>query len=111
LWDCGIGQLQGVKETSSQVAALEWNKHENELISAHGQDQNQVCLWKANGLGLVTEFFGHTGRVLSMCQSPDGNTIVTAAADETIRFWNIAQANSTTKGASPGYSRMVPGCR
>lgn len=110
LWDCGVGQLQGVKETSSQVVALEWNKFENELISAHGQEKNQVCIWKANGLGLITEFFGHTGRVLSMCLSPDGNSIVTAAADETIRFWNIAQGKSGGKGASPG-DRLVPGCR
>ena len=30
---------------------------------------------------------GHTARVLHMAQSPDGSTIVSAAADETLRFW------------------------
>jgi cell division cycle protein 20 (cofactor of APC complex) len=37
----------------------------------------------------VAELTGHTSRVLHMAQSPDGTTVVTAAADETLRFWNI----------------------
>lgn len=32
---------------------------------------------------------GHTSRVLSMCMSPDGTTVLSAAADETLRFWNF----------------------
>jgi len=30
---------------------------------------------------------GHSARVLHMAQSPDGTSVVTAAADETLRFW------------------------
>ena len=37
----------------------------------------------------VAELRGHTSRVLHMAQSPDGTTIATAAADETLRFWKI----------------------
>ena len=32
---------------------------------------------------------GHTNRVLSMCLSPDGKTVLSAAADETLRFWKL----------------------
>ena len=37
----------------------------------------------------VAELTGHTSRVLHMAQSPDGTTVCTAAADETLRFWNV----------------------
>ena len=32
---------------------------------------------------------GHTFRALYLAQSPDGETVVTGAGDETLRFWNI----------------------
>lgn len=32
---------------------------------------------------------GHTCRVLHMALSPDGSTIVSAAGDQTLRFWKV----------------------
>lgn len=32
---------------------------------------------------------GHTMRVLYLAASPDGQTLVTGAGDETLRFWNV----------------------
>lgn len=32
---------------------------------------------------------GHTYRVLYLSVSPDGQTLVTGAGDETLRFWNV----------------------
>ena len=32
---------------------------------------------------------GHQYRVLYLAISPDGQTIVTGAGDETLRFWNV----------------------
>ena len=37
----------------------------------------------------VKELTGHTERVLNMDMSPDGASVVSAAADETLRFWNV----------------------
>ena len=50
----------------------------------------------------VAELRGHTSRVLHMAQSPDGTTIATAAADETLRFWKILGGGEQkqTKGAA-----------
>ena len=36
---------------------------------------------------------GHTCRVLYLSLSPDGETIVTGAGDETLRFWNVFEKN------------------
>lgn len=41
---------------------------------------------------------GHTCRVLYLAMSPDGETIVTGAGDETLRFWHaFPKAKSTEK--------------
>ena len=45
----------------------------------------------------VAELTGHTSRVLHMAQSPDGTTVCSAAADETLRFWKILSGGDATK--------------
>ena len=37
----------------------------------------------------VAELMGHTERVLQTCLSPDTSTLVSAGADETLRFVTI----------------------
>lgn len=37
---------------------------------------------------------GHSLRVLYLAASPDGQTIVTGAGDETLRFWNVFPGTS-----------------
>jgi len=37
----------------------------------------------------IATLTGHTMRVLYLAISPDGQTIVTGAGDETLRFWSV----------------------
>jgi cell division cycle 20-like protein 1 (cofactor of APC complex) len=37
----------------------------------------------------VTTLVGHSMRVLYLAVSPDGQTILTGAGDETLRLWNL----------------------
>ena len=37
----------------------------------------------------IATLTGHTYRVLFLSISPDGETIVTGAGDETLRFWKV----------------------
>ena len=73
----------------AQVCQLQWSRHEREILSAHGFSQNQLCLWKYPSMVKMGELSGHTSRVLHLTQSPDGTTLVSGAADETLRFWRI----------------------
>ena len=82
-WNTNTGYCLDAVDTQSQVCALQWSKHDNELVSAHGYSHNQLILWKCPTMIKIAELTGHTSRVLHMAQSPDGTTIVTAAADET----------------------------
>lgn len=76
-------------ETGSQVCNLMFSKNVNELVSTHGYSQNQIILWKYPSMSKVTTLTGHTYRVLYLAMSPDGETIVTGAGDETLRFWKV----------------------
>jgi cell division cycle protein 20 (cofactor of APC complex) len=93
LWNtatCSCVQSIG---TGSQVCALEWNRHARELLSAHGYAQNQLSLWSYPDLVKVAEFTGHSSRVLFMAQNPEGSSVVSAGADETLRFWRVFESS------------------
>ena len=93
--------LNSVEDTGSQVCALLWNNNERELLSSHGGfTQNQLTLWKYPSMVKTAELTGHTSRVLFMAQSPDGCTVASAAADETLRFWNVFGAPEVAKPAT-----------
>ena len=88
-WNGQTGALLNSIDTGSQVCALQWNPFEKEILSSHGFARNQLCLWKYPTMAKIKELEGHTSRVLHMACSPDGSTVVSAAADETLRFWNV----------------------
>ena len=91
-WNAQSGALLNSFDTGSQVCSLLWSKHQRELVSSHGFSENQLILWKYGSganIAKVQEFKGHTSRVLSLAASPDGSTVVSAAGDETLRFWDI----------------------
>ncbi|GAB5035615.1 cell division cycle 20 [Nannochloropsis oceanica] len=67
-------------DTGSQVCALLWSQHNKELVSSHGFSGNQLCLWKYPSMAKIKELKGHTARFLHLDQSPDGMTVVSAAA-------------------------------
>ena len=88
-WNTLTGAQLNAIDTGSQVCALQWSRHEREIVSSHGFSKNQLCLWRYPTLAKVGELTGHTARVLHMAQSPDGASVVTAGADETLRFWRV----------------------
>ncbi|GAU38510.1 hypothetical protein TSUD_396270 [Trifolium subterraneum] len=89
MWNSHTGARLNSVDTGSQVCALLWNKNERELLSSHGFTENQLILWKYPSMVKMAELNGHTSRVLHMTQSPDGGMVATAAADETLRLWNV----------------------
>jgi cell division cycle protein 20 (cofactor of APC complex) len=96
-WDSSSGACKNEVDTHSQVCALQWSLHDKELVSSHGYSHNQLILWKYPSMVKVAELTGHTSRVLHMAQSPDGQTVVSAAADETLRFWKILGGGADSK--------------
>jgi cell division cycle 20-like protein 1 (cofactor of APC complex) len=73
-----------------------FSKNCNELISTHGYSENAIQLWKYPSMKKVATLKGHSFRVLYLAMSPDGETIVTGAGDETLRFWKVFPAKKTS---------------
>ncbi|CAO4363697.1 unnamed protein product [Caenorhabditis nigoni] len=90
-WNTLTAQPMQCVDTGSQVCNVAWSKHSSELVSTHGYSYNhlQVIIWKYPSLQPVTKLVGHQFRVLYLAMSPDGESIVTGAGDETLRFWHV----------------------
>jgi len=83
------GALLNSYDTNTQVCQLLWSSHYRELVSAHGFSDNCLTVWKYPSMTKVAQLSGHTSRVLALAMSPDGETCVSAAGDETLRFWKL----------------------
>jgi cell division cycle protein 20 (cofactor of APC complex) len=109
------GSVLNSIDTGSQVCSLLWNPHEKEILSSHGFSKNELCLWKYPSMCKVKELTGHTARVLHMAASPNGSSVVSAGADETLRFWDVfgeapeakkARAGILSQGPSSNFASM-----
>jgi len=91
MWNTTTGACLNSVDTKSQVCQLMWSTNYRELISSHGFSQNQLTIWKYPSMTKAAELTGHTARVLQLAMSPDGETVVSGAEDETLRFWKVFQ--------------------
>ncbi|KAG5417001.1 CDH1 [Candida metapsilosis] len=99
-WNTLTGNMIHDVDTGSQVCNLIWSKNSNELVSTHGYSRNQIIVWKYPSMQQIAQLTGHTYRVLYLSLSPDGETIVTGAGDETLRFWNVFEKNKNSDSPS-----------
>ncbi|KAK9875166.1 hypothetical protein WA026_005958 [Henosepilachna vigintioctopunctata] len=96
-WNCNTGACVNSVDTKSQVCSLLWSTNYKELISGHGFANNELIIWKYPSMTKVTELMGHTARVLHLAMSPDGTTVLSAGADETLRLWKCFVMNPLKK--------------
>ncbi|KAL7571279.1 hypothetical protein ACA910_008676 [Epithemia clementina (nom. ined.)] len=101
-WNSTTGALLNSIDTGSQVCALKWSPFEKEILSSHGYARNQLCLWKYPSMAKIKELERHTSRVLHLAVSPDGGTVLSAAADETLCFWDVFAPPSAKASAASG---------
>ncbi|KAF9964029.1 substrate-specific activator of APC-dependent proteolysis [Mortierella alpina] len=106
-WNTSTGTAISATDTGSQVCNLAWSKTTNELVSTHGYSQNQVLVWKYPSMQQIASLSGHSLRVLYLALSPDGQTIVTGAGDETLRFWNVFQKSKSERRDDDGLADIV----
>lgn len=70
--------------------------------SSGGGSAAAVNAAATNGAG------AHGARVLHMATSPDGRTVATAAADETLRFWRVFGVGDDEASSSSSSSAALP---
>ncbi|OQR89918.1 hypothetical protein THRCLA_09512 [Thraustotheca clavata] len=104
IWNAQTGANLHSTDTGSQVCSLLWSPTEKELLSSHGYAQNELCLWSYPTMKKVKELTGHSARVLHLAGGPDLTTVVSGAADETLRFWNVFAPPAVTKKAPSSHT-------
>lgn len=105
-WSTTTSNALNSVDTGSQVCNLSWSKNVNEIVSSHGYSQNQIVVWKYPEMTKLSTLTGHTFRVLYLAVSPDGQTIVTGAGDETLRFWSVFPPQNSQDNAR-GYNTSL----
>ncbi|KAJ2687409.1 WD repeat-containing protein slp1 [Coemansia spiralis] len=110
-------------DTGSQVTSIQWSNEYRELVTSHGFPHNHLALWSYPSLAKIVDIPAHDTRVLHTAISPDGQTVATAASDESLKFWRIFEtrtksgkatkngmlsAAAATAGAGSGLLRGVP---
>lgn len=103
-WNTESGACLRCVETGSQVTSLQWSLTYRELVSAHGYSKNQLTVWKYPSMEKVADLVSHERRILHTARSPDSSVIVSAGADETLRFWKIWPV-PTAFAKSKGFDR------
>jgi len=88
VWNALNGTCISSVNTCSQVCDLLWSQSTDEIVTAQGYSGNEVHIWRSQGLSKVATLSSHMARVLHLAASTDGQTIITGAGDETIRFWS-----------------------
>ncbi|ELA42163.1 uncharacterized protein VICG_00806 [Vittaforma corneae ATCC 50505] len=90
-WDVDAGKTIRSVEMNSQVCSLIYCSKYKEIITGHGFQENDLKLWRASDMKLISQFGMHESRVLHMALSNDQCTLVSLGADESLKFWKIAE--------------------
>ena len=90
-WNVGCSGEQSVEtlSTDSQVCNIIFSSHSNEMLTTHGFSKNQLMVWNVPKKERFAVIDAHQTRVLHAVYSPDGESVATCSADETLKFWKV----------------------
>lgn len=91
MWNTSSNELVKSVDTGSQVCNLMYIRKGESLISSHGFNKFETNIWDSSTMTKQQTLMGHSKRVLYLAAEPDGQTIITGAGDQSIRFWKLKQ--------------------
>ncbi|GMS84469.1 hypothetical protein PENTCL1PPCAC_6644, partial [Pristionchus entomophagus] len=96
MWDINGGKMMKSIATGSQVTSVIFNSDYKEVMTSHGNPNYEIKIWKYPSFSEVATLGGHTARILSLAQSPCGQYVMSAAADESLRIWQCFKIDKST---------------
>lgn len=91
IWNTSSNELVKTVDTGSQVCSLMYIREGDSLVSSHGFNKFETNIWDSSTMAKKQTLIGHSKRVLYLTAEPDGQTIITGAGDQTIRFWKLKE--------------------
>lgn len=94
LWDCTKQVFRKQIKSSDRLNCLAFSPDGKLLAGAGGvfYSPSKVTLWNVGDGKELTTLRGHTDQVWALAFLRDGKSLVSAADDSTVRFWDIAAA-------------------
>ena len=89
VWDTTNNTCLSSVYTDDQISSVHFAVDRSELVSCHGFLGNSINVWRYPEMFLITSIHAHNSRILQSCISKDASVLITAAADEYIKVWNI----------------------
>ncbi|KEI36945.1 uncharacterized protein L969DRAFT_238954 [Mixia osmundae IAM 14324] len=91
-WNCTTSTRLSTVQTHAQVTSIVFNPHARELLSSHGaargSPENSLTIWSYTSLSKLASIDeAHDTRVLHTALSPDGCSLATASADESLKVY------------------------
>lgn len=117
-WNAQKGQQRIKLDSKGEVvSAVALSPDGQCAASAQGKS---ICIWDMETGRLVSTFKGHTGDVNALAWSPDGNSLISGAADRRVAIWtphdnaapnvlNGHEGNITALSVSPDGKRILSG--
>lgn len=101
VWNMACNEMTSCILTCSQICNVAFSNSSQDFVTSHGYPHNHLILWKFPSLTATEKLDGHSSRVLYMAASPDGQSICTGSADETIKLWRVfpQMKNSSRSGS------------
>src|SRR5579859_667454 len=93
LWDVnGKGEIQRIEvgEVSEGPKCSVYALSTGGGILASGGPEKVLRIWDPKSGKRITKFVGHTDNIRSILLSDDGQTMLTASSDTTIKLWSLA---------------------
>jgi len=95
LWNPETGQLESTfHDHSEAVTAVDYGMSKGKLRIVTGSKDTTVRLWDPRDGRVLRVFAGHEDSVRDVQLAKDGNRLMSAAADGTVRLWSLVSSHA-----------------